>query len=447
MQNYHERLNLNHEGQSPAAGSGSLNIQRIWLYGMLLSFFWELPLFYISNINRINPRWYDIFFLLGLAVFNKKLLFQSIENPVFSAWRNLVVWFGFCAAFYCLLLPFNIGMFSALCAVRYIQGLLVIKMILLVPFSREEMAKIVARCCLVGLGIIAVYCCFEYSSEGGIREIEISPGRYVRTYGNTLFGPLSFSYFHLAQLVPLAGVTLLSCLLWRKKGMVWIGLVLLLCWPLFACGSRTGVGILLVIAVLTILRAVKTQKFGVFWCGLWGVVLLFLAWRYFPLVVEDMTTIARYDEMEHTDINSIEARLGNWSMLLNIARYDHSWLLPFFGGGFNVAPINGGFRIGYGIHNMVLYPLEQGGIIGFVLFFVFLGTAMKTAWQTMNDNALSFGTFAYLLAAVIIGGVGAHNFWREFESGNVNTLIVLVCCLAYMPKGKGTTPDENSADQ
>ena len=54
------------------------------------------------------------------------------------------------------------------------------------------------------------------------------------------------------------------------------------------------------------------------------------------------------------------------------------WRLPVFGGGFYAVPqMEQGelvYRQGYGIHNIYLFPVEQGGVLAFVLFVDVLGS-------------------------------------------------------------------------
>ena len=333
-------------------------IHKVWLYGMLLSFFWELPVLQISSMNRVNPRFYDFFFLFGVLLFNRKL-FIPIENPVYNAWRNIVIWFTVCAFFYALLLPVNLSLFSLLCAVRYIQGLLVIKMVLI---SQLDVEKYMLQCAIIGLCIISVYCFFERSTDT-YREIEMAGGKILRTYGSYLFGPLSYSYFHLAQIVPLAGVVVISYILWTKKDFIYIVLTVVLCWPVFWCGSRTGMALFAIVLSFSAIRFVRMNKTNYIWLIVSVLIGIFITTRYFPNLFEEATTLNRYQEMENVEYNSVEGRFSIWDAALNVKQYNFWKALPFFGAGFNVAPINGYYRISYGIHCSPIYPLEQAGIL------------------------------------------------------------------------------------
>lgn len=215
--------NINHPNHSatvqPAIHDNtslpSFSILHILVVWDVIILFWELPLWYMSSFNRINPRLYDVFFLLGLLIFQKKIFTISCDNKVYNIWKKIVVWFCICAVFYAMIESLDIVMYSILCVTRYIQGLLVIKMFLLLPHNQVD--KALNRCCWIGLIVLSLYCLFELKSGTGsqIKEIEIAPGKFVNTYGNVLFGPLSFSYFHLGQLIPLAFV-IVACQAIRK---------------------------------------------------------------------------------------------------------------------------------------------------------------------------------------------------------------------------------------
>ena len=120
--------------------------------------------------------------------------------------------------------------------------------------------------------------------------------------------------------------------------------------------------------------------------------------------------------------------------------------MPFVGAGFNFAPVNNVYRLGYGIHCSPLYPLEQAGLPGFILFAVFAITSLRMMWKERRSNPLAYAGIAYFSAALICGFSGAHNFWREFNTGNMNTLIVLVMCLSASRAFEQTEQSGKNAD-
>lgn len=418
-------------------GGGKLinsGIAEIWACGMLLSFFWELPLWYMTNMDRINPRFYDIFFLIGLAIFGSKLFFKKISNPIYRCWRNIVVWFTICSLFYSSFTDWAIAQHSLLCAIRYIQGLLVLKMLLLLP--PKQVIKMLPGVCWVGLGVICLYCFFEYMGrivDPPIKEIEITFGKNIKIYGNLLFGPLSFSYFHLAQLLPLAfSVIAFNLLFFSKKSIntVLLSLALLLCWPVLWSGSRTGLGLLAVCLIMFLWRFWK-QRNLMFWIFAFIILITLMGLhRFAPDLLDDAASFNRYEGYSTSDVHSVGARIQIWETLVNLQHYTYWYWLPFFGAGFNFAPLDNRYRIGYGIHCSPLYPFEQAGIVGLVLFVIFVVISLRAMWKARRDNPIAYAGIAYLSASLICGITGAHNFWREFSTGNLNTFILIVLCLS-----------------
>ena len=422
-------------------------LSHFWACGMLLSFFWELPLWYMTSMDRINPRFYDVFFLIGLVIFGPRLG-ERVANPVYRCWRNIVFWFTICALVYSSFIGWSIAQFSLLCALRYLQGLLVLKMFLLLP--PKQTCRYLNIACWGGLALLCIYCFFEYNSHQlagrAFTEIEIAEGKTIMLYGNFLFGPLSFSYFHLAQLIPLAFSVAIAPLLGtdKQQSKRFCGILLLLAifmsWPVLFNGSRTGLGLLSVcLAIFGVLLARKSPVKLVI--VLMTVMIVFWALASIqPPIFENAATLNRYDAYAESEVHSVDGRVRQWeSFFLQLDSYDYWRLMPLFGAGFNFAPINGSYRIGYGLHSSPIYPLEQAGIPGFVLFAIFSVTSLRMMWKVRNSNPMAYAGIAYFCATLICGFSGAHNFWREFNTGNLNTLIILVMCMsasdAFTTKG------------
>ena len=420
-------------GQSQRA-----KIERIWTCGMLLSFFWELPLWYMTSMDRINPRFYDIFFLIGLVLFGSRLFFEKVDNPIYRCWRNIVFWFTICSLFYSSFVGWAIAQFSLLCAVRYIQGLLVMKMILLQPPKR--VIKILEYCCWIGLAVICIYCFYEYRNHqlvGAITEIEITAGKSIAVFGNFLFGPLSFSYFHLAQLIPLAFSVVIFPLLGTKTMPSKRGISILLMaaifmsWPILWNGSRTGMGLYAICLVAICLLLSRKGPLSLLFVIIIMVIALAMLARTSPPIFENAATLNRYETLADSEVHGLKGRTDPWRHIFFVSsNYDYWYFLPFFGAGFNFAPVDNNYRICYGIHCSPLYPLEQAGIIGLVLFLIFVVTSLRTMWKARMSNPLAYAGISYLCASLICGITGAHNFWREFNTGNLNTLILIVLCLS-----------------
>ena len=119
------------------------------------------------------------------------------------------------------------------------------------------------------------------------------------------------------------------------------------------------------------------------------------------------------------------------------------WLLPLIGGGFYVVPHTLGsslhYRVGYGIHNGYLFPLEQGGVLAFVLFIAFLVICFKQlrimkCSMIHQDASFAMGMWLYFVILLLRNWVGGP-LWLSVGSENFGTFLVLLIILACKPTG------------
>ena len=400
--------------------SKNINVYRVWLFLLVFSFFYELPLITLT-FDRLNPRLLDVTFIIGVLLYLTNNGGSYETNQVYNRWRRIVLWFLVCAIISVVfLLPSSYRLFSFLAALRYVESLLLIGIALSMPIDK----KTVFHAAYLRLLLDSVYCIFQY---GHPTVRELSPGNFVTV--DYLTGPLSSSYFEISQLLPLAVVLILALaedLKMSKSSRAFYQVSsILMCWPLLFTGSRTG--LLLGAISLMVYLFTRQKKNYVLIILLAGISVFFVS--RFDKETSDLYTITRAMNLEEDEHDSFGERI-EVSRMFDFESYDNALIMPLFGAGFDVAPVNGNYRVDYGVHSMFLYPLEQSGIMGFVLFVLFLWFCLKYFYRNRKVNPLAMGAFSYLVA-MMITGIGAHNFWREFSSGNVNTFIVLVFCLAY----------------
>jgi len=211
-------------------------------------------------------------------------------------------------------------------------------------------------------------------------------------------------------------------------------------WPLFFSGARSGLGLILISAVALFIleKRLRRTTFAL------AIVLSLLVFTFdqasFSDVIESGTTIRRI-EANKEGSNSIEVRM-NAIGKFSLDSYKEGNLLPLIGGGFYVAPMSYGgsryyYRVDYGIHSIYLFPLEQAGVIGIILFIWFLfvsakGLLYKIKEQHPTDQDFAKAFLAYFIAA-LIAGIGGHNFWQGFGSGNFNTFFMISLLIALIP--------------
>jgi len=407
-------------------------IKDIWLYLMLFSFFYELPIFYMTNMDRINPRLYDIMFIIGLFLFYREIISEKVENIIYKNWKYIVYWFLFCSIIWTIIdFPLEISAFSLLFALRYLQGLLVLKLLLIHPKLSFD---VIGKVSFMGTVFISIYCLYEYNVGyvGGIYEI--APGKYLDVYADSVFGPLSPSYLHLGQLLPLSVIVSFAYILKNDLGRIWYIVLFAASWPIFFAGSRAGLFLFFMSIILFcfIYRNVIWKMLPLI-----AILIVLFLWSYNSIILnfENARTLNRFEELNDSDgTNSITARLSVFERF-NIEEYDNGVLMPLIGAGFNAAPVNGNYRIDFGIHSMYLYPIEQSGLFGFFLFLLLLYRIIKLLFKEKEYSYYVGALLVYILAMLCVG-FGNQNFWRGGSTGNLNTYIVLLACVACLFQNK-----------
>ena len=427
--------------------------QFYWLCGLIVSFAYELPLAFLTPYDRTNPRLFDVFVVVGLLTILPKLLKHrtNVTKP-FRVWASLVGWFCFCAIVWAItVLPWEYGIHSLWRAAKYIEGLLAIYMATQIPLDARR--KHILHGVLVFGGVfVAVYCIPEYVR--GATSVIIREDLEVNITEGTLVGPFGASYFQLAQTSALFFACAVTYFASPRLGLANIlgtAIVAFLAWPALMSGSRTGLGLILITtATLAIFDKSTRKMFLIVFVVLIPITAAFVDLDRVSNFVETGATLQRFEgfELEDSD-NSIAERIR---VVMDFSSYMAGDLLPLIGGGFYVAPvkregfhfaplISGGelydCRIDFGIHSIYLFPLEQAGVIGLVLFLKFIIEILRSLWKSRSQDEpanlpLSNALFAYFVATLIVG-VGGHNFWQGFDSGNFNTLLITLLLIAITP--------------
>jgi hypothetical protein len=119
----------------------------------------------------------------------------------------------------------------------------------------------------------------------------------------------------------------------------------------------------------------------------------------------------------------------------DLGEYKWSALMPLIGAGFYVAPRSDGgsaqtYRIGYGVHNTYLFPFEQGGIVAFIAFLIFLYGLLFRLNRVRkvgrgSDQLLAIAALAYMLAS-LPAYLAGQIFWVGFGTGHFNTFLLIV---------------------
>jgi O-antigen ligase len=371
------------------------------------------------------------FFILPLVI---KKSNHSI-NPVFRRWKYLVYWFGVCALLSVIFygFPTQINSYILFSYVKYLQELFVLFLVAKITITIIPLEEIINTVIISGIFVL-IYSFYElYYGEFG--PLEYAPGKYVYKPEGVIWGPFGNTYFHIANFLPLVviiGISYASKFRGIKKILLYL-LSIVIAIPLFYTGSRTGLFLLLFSLIIYIFIRYKFIYSLLISLILFSLVLF----TFNEIGSEEFTTLERLDNMETNEYNSIADRIL-YFVNFDISSYEANGLLvPFIGGGFYVAPIDGHFRIDYGFHNIFIFSFEQAGLIGFILFIYFLiityrqlNNGLKSLKRTNSISYLFIASvFSYFIASLIIG-IAGHTFWRGFTTNNMNTMRLVVIILA-----------------
>ncbi len=406
------------------------NMRKFWFIGMICSFAYELPIFMISNLDKANPRLFDLFFIVGIFLFNKEILWKP-DNKIARGWEILVFWMVICAVIWSLVfLPSSIALFSIYYVSKYVEGVLVVRMILLCKDEIRNTRLISNLIILMGV-FVAIYSIPQYLNEA-VRVVEYAPGKTFTLAANTITGPFNSTYFHIAQFTPLSFIICFQRFLQSeniKQKMFFLLISLFISWPSFFSGSRTFLFLFLLVFFFICLFNIK-KLFT-------GSIIIILIFTFSELTMSKMTdvfensyTFSRMENMEDGN-NSFDSRLS-WVKHFNMTEYEHEGVsMPFIGAGFYVAPINGFYRIGYGFHNNYIFAFEQIGLIGLLIWLFWSWFSLKKLWASRKNNILASPLFIYYISLLIVGFTG-QTFWRGFGNANMNTFIIVMMVLASL---------------
>lgn len=419
--------------------------ESLWLCGLILSFAYERPLFNITSYDRINPRLFDIFVLLGVLTVLPHLS-KNVRPPhLFRNWAMIVSVFCLCAIIWAIfILPWEYGKFSVFFALKYLEGLIAIYISLRIPLDSHQKQTIHYFISVGGI-FVAIYTIYQFNYGSNI--IEIVPGKFVRTTLGSVTGPLGYAYFHIAQFSSLAFIMTLGLITYTRNKIIKIiysVLAIFVAWPLFYSGSRTGLGLIAISfpIVLLLNRKLRGSMAIVILC----IFLLILGTGInVSKSIHNSTalTIQRFLGIEQTKSpNRLISRL-TLPKRFTIEQYRWKGLsVPLIGAGFYVAPVYTGgwerYRVGYGIHNAYLFALEQGGLFAFILFIVFVIRLLKNLNKMRNaedltDSTFAVGMFAFFIALLLAGMAGLV-FWMGVGTVHFNVYLVLLLLMACRPK-------------
>ena len=393
-----------------------------WLCFFFVAIAYQKPLAYVTAHDRTNPRLFDLAFLLA-AIFVLPNLPKVRRIPrFFKVYCAIIISFSISALIYAVgILPWSVaGKYSLFFAARDWQALLLLYMAIQIPLEPNDKKKLL--CLIVGMGVFTTaYCIPEYLNP--MTSVQVRDDLTVGVTEGILVGPFGgAAYFKVAMYSSLYFIVTMSLAVSAGKAakrQLLFTLAGFLALPVLFSGSRSGVAFLVVSMVafgfLYVRSRVSWSANRIF--ALTFICMLLLGGARFMKKV-DSVTLRRLSTLEESE-NSIASRL---SLVTRFAEkeYVYQAYVPLIGAGYGVAPVEESisserYRIGYGFHQTFLKNYEQGGIVPFVLFFVFLWYCFKSVVQSTKtanplDACFAMAILAFFFANLVNSFVG-NSMW------------------------------------
>lgn len=407
---------------------------------VVASFAYELPLVTLIKYDRLNPRLFDVAGFLLAAYWLVAGWRIDWRHPLLAPWLTITAIFTMAALASALFLPRNLWLYSVFFMLKYLEGAIVLVIFLSAPLDERTKRRLL-WVALIGGTWVAFYAVLQLVGIASTTRV-LPTGIEIERFEEGVYSTLGPTYFHAGQfgiLSALVGFTLIRS--GRGAGRLAAGLLApFAAIPAIVSGSRAGlVGLGLAAGLLVIQRQYRSHL-GTY------VVAAFLAIA-FNIVFSMSLTKERLDDTVDTE-NTVVARLMKGPRTLEWALDEHGPRLVAMGGGFYVVPLGGHWRIGYGNHNIYLFPLEQAGLFAFVAALVLWLRLGISLWRFPSrqdavdlDRHFSRAMLAYLGALLVIGLAG-QVFWLGFGTEHLTFYQLLLFGLALVPTG-ASAPDRD----
>lgn len=404
---------------------------------LVISFAYELPLANITPYDRLNPRLFDVaaglLFLYWLFVGRVKGWRPRLFYPIVFPWFWLMFFFTIATVASPLWIPLKKYYFSIFYLLKYFEVFVVVVIFASIPFTEKDKRKILWVALFGGVWV-SFYAVLQYVGLVSIKRY-LPTGQEIVQFEQGLYSTLGVTYFHLGMF----GV--ISCLIgmsvystskgfWRFVAL----LCTLFCFlPSVISGSKAGL-IGIAMAMFFMLFQKQYRKNFSTYVAVAFVVLIGLVFIGQSVALERLET--------GSGGTPVERIKHGFNTLSEVYDY-HGPRLLAFGGGFYVVPTksagrNGepNYRVGYGNHNIFLFPLEQAGVGAFVtgllLWFSVsrnLRRIGKLAPAESTDATLANSMHVFFLVVMVVG-IAGQVFYLGFGTEHFTVYQLVMYLLA-----------------
>jgi hypothetical protein len=414
---------------------------------VVASFAYEIPLVYVTNLYKLNPYLFDVAALMLVSYWflvgrNKGWrLSLALRNPLVAPWLAVVGTFFWATIVSATWVPMRYYGYSVFYFLQYVEGLAVLLIVLAAPIDERAKRRLL-WVALLGGTWVAFYAALQFFGIVGTARV-IPKGMEISLEGTGIFSTLAPTYFH-AGFFSVVSTLVGFAVLQSSRGLlrpVAAVLTLFCTIPAVVSGTRAAF-----LALGIALFAVVLQREHRRYIATWMMAALVLGTVNF--FYSGSITMDRIEG--YRPVASVHDRILGPLVQIAEEMEEHFPIMAIAGGGFYVVPIGDRWRMGYGIHNLYLRPLEQGGVASFIAsiwLWIRLGTHLRRRRQTPSVSALDehfrIAMFGYFVALLIVGWAGGF-FWLQGGTEHLNSYLILMLGLALSETGESPTEQSPS---
>jgi hypothetical protein len=427
-----------------------------WLYLMVGSYFYCLPLARIHHVEATDFRLYDLMLFIGLLVFILPFYSYILETIRINKWISAYFLF----TIWCLVsITVTMAMggtdiaFVALARLsRFVAYGLVAAAIM--TFISDE--KELRRLCSFFFILIAISAFLSTLQSFGLVK-QLWP-QYWLYYGNLPVGTLSPHHLHPGTVAVMGFALAIGYLLYLKsfsRLLISFSLAVMV-YATFILVSRSGwLGLIIVLGstVFFMLRKIEIVKIGflIFWVALGGASLIYMGGE--KIVDNVQTDWQRGFEGRYKSggaENLSQTRIALYLDLPNVI-IENPWILITGTGIGNSIRV---LRKGAAMHNNYFQVLIETGVLGLYFYVSILILIWRQISIVASNVKSQFGkafifAFRNFFLALLFLNLFNETFYLQYSTFSLTGQIMAFAALSLHPVwlGDRKSPSENSSDK
>jgi len=417
----------------------------LWLYGMVASYFYCLPVFQASHVTVTDVRAYDIVFMIGLPLLlpNTAGLALTIrEYPWIRSYFYFCAWAAVSLVFTFLLGGLGRGIIAVGRLARFVMYGVVHAAIL--AFVRDK--RTLRRMGALFFLLIVLEAAISFLQTQRVIG-QLWPGYWISNYEDLPVGTLGLHHLHMGS-VSVMGIALGLALVNSSRNplvLLLIPFCIVLCViAIFSVSSRSGyigAGIVVLVYALFVLESsrfgLRLRRLSRTLALILGVLFLFWVGRE-ELVSNIVTTwersvLSRYEYGGWVALSP--RRVDIWLQVLDVA-VKQPWIL-LTGTGIQNA-VYALSSVGNAAHNNYLHVLVETGFFGLYLYLTMIWQIWKRIYEVnieTKDTGEEWLSLGFLLSflAILVMNFFNENFYMQYSLFSFTGQLMALGALAMHP--------------